>query len=145
MFTIKEVSEMMNVSEHTLRFWAKSGFFPFVTRNKNNVRMFSDRDLSWVYIVKCLRSTGADNKAIKRYLDLCVIGDSTIEERYEIIKSTRAKAEVQMRELLKQMEVLDKKEEYYENMMANNGNDKCNPMNLRDDLNKFLETHMAKK
>ena len=32
MYTIKEVSEKTGVSEHTLRFWAKSGFFPFVKR-----------------------------------------------------------------------------------------------------------------
>ena len=29
MYTIKEVAEKMDVSEHTLRFWAKSGFFYF--------------------------------------------------------------------------------------------------------------------
>ena len=38
MYTIKEVAEKMAVSEHTLRFWAKSGFFPFVKRNENNIR-----------------------------------------------------------------------------------------------------------
>lgn len=26
MYTIKEVAEKMDISEHTLRFWAKSGF-----------------------------------------------------------------------------------------------------------------------
>ena len=34
MYTIKEVAQKMDVSEHTLRFWAKSGFFPFVKRSK---------------------------------------------------------------------------------------------------------------
>ena len=33
MYTIKEVVEKMEVSEHMLRFWAKNGFFPFITRN----------------------------------------------------------------------------------------------------------------
>lgn len=27
MYTIKEVAEKMEISEHTLRFWAKNGFF----------------------------------------------------------------------------------------------------------------------
>ena len=31
MYTIKEVAEKMEVSEHMLRFWAKNGFF--ITRN----------------------------------------------------------------------------------------------------------------
>lgn len=89
MYTIKEVAQLMEVSEHTIRFWAKSGFFPFVTRDKNNIRQFSENDLDWVKIVKCLRSVGTENKAIKRYIDLCIIGDSTIKERYEIIRATK--------------------------------------------------------
>ena len=28
MYTIKEVADKMDVSEHTLRFWAKKRFFP---------------------------------------------------------------------------------------------------------------------
>lgn len=68
MYTIKEVADKMDVSEHTLRFWAKSGFFPFVKRDKNNIRMFSDNDLDWVKIVKCLRAVGTENKAIKGIL-----------------------------------------------------------------------------
>ena len=45
MYTIKEVSNIMDVSEHTLRFWAKSGFFPFIKRDENNIRFFSQSDL----------------------------------------------------------------------------------------------------
>ena len=29
MYTIKDVAEKMGISEHTIRFWAKSGFFSF--------------------------------------------------------------------------------------------------------------------
>ena len=102
MYTIKEVADKMDVSEHTLRFWAKSGFFPFIKRNKNNIRLFSENDLDWVRIVKCLRSVGTENKAIKKYIDLCIKGDSTIPERYEIIRETKVKARQQMEELQKQ-------------------------------------------
>ena len=129
MYTIKEIADMMEISEHTLRFWAKSGFFPFVKRNQNNIRIFSDDDLGWVRIVKCLRSVGTENKAIKRYIDLCIIGDSTISERYEIIKSTKEKAIQQMEDLKKQLDLLDYKEEYYQNLIKNNLNDEWNPMN----------------
>ncbi len=129
MYTIKEVAAKMGISEHTLRFWAKSGFFPFVTRNQNNIRMFSEGDLNWVKIVKCLRSVGTENKLIKRYIDLCIIGDSTISERYEIIKATKNKALRQMDELKKQLNMLNYKEEYYKNLIENNLNDNWNPMN----------------
>lgn len=129
MYTIKEVAEKMEISEHTLRFWSKSGFFPFVKRNQNNIRLFSDDDLNWVRIVKCLRSIGTENKLVKKYIDLCIIGDSTIAERYEIIKATKAKALTQMEELQKQLALLDYKEGYYKNLMKNNLTDEWNPMN----------------
>lgn len=129
MYTIKEVAEKMDISEHTLRFWAKSGFFPFVKRNQNNIRQFSDNDLEWVKIVKCLRSVGTENKAIKRYIDLCIVGDSTIEERYKIILDTKEKALMQIDELKKQLAILEYKENFYKNLIKNNLKDTWNPMN----------------
>ena len=129
MYTIKEVADKMDISEHTLRFWAKSGFFPFVKRNENNIRIFSENDLEWVKIVKCLRSVGTENKAIKRYIDLCIIGDSTIKERYEIIQDTKKKALEQMEELKQQLALLDYKENFYQNLIENNLKDTWNPMN----------------
>lgn len=128
MYTIKEVSKIMDVSEHTLRFWAKSGFFPFIKRDANNIRQFSDNDLEWVRIVKCLRSVGTENKAIKRYIDLCIAGDSTIKERYEIIRSTKQKALNQMEDIEKQLDILEFKEKFYQNLIKNNLEDTWNPM-----------------
>ncbi len=129
MYTVKEVAEKMDISEHTLRFWSKSGFFPFVKRDKNNIRMFSDNDLGWVKMVKCLRSVGTENKAIKRYIDLCIIGDSTVKERYDIIHTTKLKALKQMEECKKQIDILEFKETFYQNLIKNNLKDTWNPMN----------------
>ena len=69
------------------------------------------------------------NKAIKRYIDLCIKGDSTIPERYEIIQATKLKAEQQMLELQQQMDLLNYKEKYYQNLIKNNLEDGWNPMN----------------
>ena len=127
MYTIKEVAKLMDISEHTLRFWAKSGFFPSITRDSNNVRLFSEHDLGWVKIVKCLRAVGTENKAIKRYIDLCMVGDSTIPERFGIIKATKIKALQQMEDLTNQLALLDYKDNYSENLIKNNDQDQYNP------------------
>lgn len=131
MYTIKEVSEKTDVSEHTLRFWAKSGFFPFIKRDENNIRQFSESDLDWVRIVKCLRAVGIENRSVKRYIDLCIVGDSTIPERYEIIQNTKKKAQQQMEDLKKQLELLEYKEKFYQNLIENNLMDSWNPMNKK--------------
>lgn len=138
MYTIKEVADKMEISEHTLRFWAKSGFFPFIKRNENNIRLFSDSDLEWVKIVKCLRAVGTENKAVKRYIDLCIIGDSTIPERYGIIQATKIKAQQQLKELQQQLDLLDYKESFYQNLIKNNLKDDWNPMNKTEPKEKAV-------
>ena len=129
MYTIKEVAKIMDVSEHTLRFWAKNGFIPDIIRDRNNIRLFSEHTLGWVKIVKCLRNVGVDLKSVKKYIDLCLIGDSTINERYDIILETKKKALEQMDDLKKQLELLDYKENYHKNLINNKLNDKFNPAN----------------
>ncbi len=129
MYTVKEVADMMGISEHTLRFWAKNDLFPFLSRDKNNVRLFSESDLGWVKMVKCLRSVGVDGKSVKRYIDLCIEGDSTINERYQIIMDTKTKALAQMEELQQQLELLNYKEQFYLDLINNNQKDSWNPMN----------------
>ena len=136
MYTIKEVADMMDVSEHTLRFWAKNGFIPDIERDRNNIRLFSEHTLGWVKIVKCLRNVGVDLKSVKKYIDLCLVCDSTIQERYEIILETKKKALEQMEDLKKQLELLDYKENYYKTLIANNLMDKYNPTNEKQILAK---------
>ena len=67
--------------------------------------------------------------SVKKYIDLCLIGDSTINERYDIILETKKKALEQMDDLKKQLELLDYKENYYKNLINNKLNDKFNPAN----------------
>ena len=78
-----------------------------------------------------MRSVGVENKQIKKYIDLCVDGDKTIEERYKIIASTKEKALVQMEELKRQIELLEYKEGFYKDLIKNNSKDTWNPMNKR--------------
>ncbi len=87
--------------------------------------------MQWIRIVKCLRSVGTQNKDIKRYIDLCVEGDSTIRERYEIILNTKAKALKQLDELKKQIDVLNYKEDFYKNLMNGKMEDIWNPMKTK--------------
>ena len=129
MYTVKEVADKMNISEHTIRFWAKSGFFPFIKRSETNIRLFDDHDLEWVKIVKCLRVAGVENKEIKRYIDLCLIGDSTVPERYSIIQKTKEKTKEHIKELTEQISLLEYKEAFYKNIMGNNLKDSWNPIN----------------
>ncbi len=57
MFTVKEVSEIMGISPHSLRFYDKEGLLPTLSRTESKRRMFSYEDLEWVYNIQCWRAT----------------------------------------------------------------------------------------
>lgn len=116
-FTVKQLSDKINVSTHTIRFYDNQGLFPDVTRDANGTRIFKEENLEWIGLVLCLRNTGMSVSDIKHFIELCKIGDSTIPERYNIILDQKKKAEEDLKEMQNRLNVLNHKEKYYESML----------------------------
>jgi DNA-binding transcriptional MerR regulator len=128
-YTVKQVAEKMGISAHTLRFYDKEGLFPYVSRDENNVRLFSEQDLDWVSIVQCLRDTGMPLAEVKEFIQLCLLGDSTIPTRYQLIKNQVQKAQQDLTAMEKRINTLKIKVEYYNGLLEEQKEDDCNPMN----------------
>lgn len=128
MLTIKDVAAHVGESEHTIRYYCKEGLFPFIVRDNNNIRRFTEEDLEGVRIVLCLRDTGMPLADIKKYMDLCTKGSSTINERLEIIRNQKEKAYRQMQEFQKKIDHLKWKEQHYMELIENGMKDDCNPL-----------------
>jgi len=101
LYTVGEISKRVNIAPSTLRYYDKEGLLPFVERSKSGIRMFKDSDLEWLSIIECLKKTGMPIKEIKKFVDWCIEGDSTIEQRLELI-DRRKEAVLKQIEQLKQ-------------------------------------------
>lgn len=132
MYTIKEVAVEVGESEHTIRYYCKEGLFPFLTRDKNNIRRFSKEDLEGVRIVLCLRDTGMPLSEIRRYMELCAEGASTLKERLKIIRKQKENACRQMVELQNKINRLEWKEQHYINLIQTDAEDDCNPIQHKE-------------
>ena len=128
MYTIKEVAAEVGESEHTIRYYCKKGLFPFLTRDKNNVRKFSKEDLVGVRIVLCLRDTGMPLSEIQHYMELCAQGASTLTERLKIIRQQKENAYRQMAEFQKKIDHLEWKERHYMELIQTGAEDDYNPI-----------------
>ena len=93
MYSVKEISDILGLTEHTIRFYTDKGLVPSVTRDRNNNRLFDEESINWLTGVKYLKECGMSIEAIKDYVDLCLEGNSTIEQRYQIVLSQKAAAE----------------------------------------------------
>ena len=116
-YSISEAAKQMGVSVHTLRYYDKEGLLPFVER-VNGRRVFKDSDFSWLKIISCLKNTGMPLKEIRRYMELCQLGDASLLQRQEIILEQKRSIEEQIRFLQENLEVIAYKARYYEKAVA---------------------------
>lgn len=126
-YTVKQISDRFHISTHTIRFYDDQGLFPDVTRDIHGTRLFSEENLDWIPLVLCLRNTGMSINDIKHYVDLCMQGEGTVLERYEIIMNQKSKAEADLKEMQHRLEILQMKENCYEQILRQKSGDACNP------------------
>lgn len=113
-YSIGEVSKLTGLSVPTLRYYDKEGLIPNINRNENGLRDFTEQDLGTIHIVTCIKGAGASIREIKEYMDLCQLGDSTLELRKQFFIDKKSDIEEQMRELNEIMKTVEMKIKYYE-------------------------------
>ncbi len=129
MYTVKEVAEKLNLTEHTIRFYTDKGLVPTIQRDKNNIRLFDEESVNWLICVKCLKECGMSIDSIKNYIDLCQEGDSTIPTRYEIILEQSKHAYAQLEEAKQRAQYMKKKLKHYSDIIKHGIPDDTNPEN----------------
>lgn len=112
-YTIKEVAEKYNLSVHTLRYYEKEGLLPFIERNKQGNRIFSDQDLEWLNIICCLKNTNMPIAKIKEYVDLCIEGPETICKREDMLLKHKIYIESEIENFNSYLRVVDNKINHY--------------------------------
>lgn len=113
MYTVKEVAEKLNLTEHTIRFYTDKGLVPSVQRDKNNIRLFDEESVNWLIGVKYLKDCGMSIDDIKHYVDMCLEGDSTIYTRYGIILKQRERAYAQLEAAKQRVQYMEQKTKHY--------------------------------
>ena len=68
-----------------LKFYCNEGLVPNVKRDKNNRRVFDERDVKWIKDLVCLKKCGMSIQEMKEYLGLCLQGQKSIPERKKML------------------------------------------------------------
>ena len=117
-YTIGEIARKLGITASTLRYYDKEGLLPFVERSEGGIRIFKDEDLDWFEIIECLKKTGMPLKEIKEFIDWCVEGDSTIDQRLDLIRKQQEAVELQIKSMQENLKILRYKRWYYETAKA---------------------------
>ena len=101
-----------------LKFYCNEGLDPNVKRDKNNRRVFDERDVKWIRDLVCLKKCGMSIQEMKDYLALCLQGESTIPQRKEMLAQKQAALRATIRELQDSIAFIDWKQGFYDEVLA---------------------------
>ena len=129
-YTVKQLADKMEISEHTLRYYTDMGLLP-CGRDKNNRRVFDQESVNWVEGIKCLRSCGMSIEAIKEYSDLCMEKetDERLRARETIFLQQQKVAHQRLAQAQATADYIDKKVEHYRAVLAGETANDTNPNN----------------
>lgn len=118
MYTMKEACDKVGISYETLKFYCKEGLVPNVKRDKNNYRIFDEKNIAWLKGLQCLRKCGMSIKDMKQYMNYCLEGVSTIPERKEMLDKSRKYLLEQVEKLNESINFIDNKQMFYDDVLA---------------------------
>lgn len=113
-YTIKQAAELMNLTPVTLRYYDKQGLLPFMERRESGYRIFSDADIAMLRVIECLKKSGMSIKDIRQFSEWVLMGDDSLQERYEMFLERKKAVEAQIAELQKTLDFINHKCWYYE-------------------------------
>lgn len=117
-YTVGEMAKKIGLAPSTLRYYDKEGLLPFVERSSSGIRMFKDADFEWLQVIECLKKTGMQLCNIKRFVEMAMQGDETIDERLFLIKKQQQAVKEQIDALNETLKTLEFKTWYYETAKA---------------------------
>ena len=80
--------------------------------------MFDDRDIAWISSLICLKKCGMSIQEMKEYLSLCLMGESTIPQRKEMLARNQEELRRSIRELEDSVAYIDWKQNFYDDVLS---------------------------
>jgi len=116
-YRIGDFSELVGLNSPTLRYYEKEGLIK-PHRTESGVRYYTEIDAKWVRFLLHLKSTGMTIEQLKRYVKLRAEGDSTINQRIELLEEVRRNFEIEFQQLQDSWTILNDKLDWYKGKMG---------------------------
>lgn len=111
-YSIGEFSKLTNLSIDTLRYYEKEGLIT-PKRKENDRRYYCEKDVTWIAFIKRLKETKMPIKEIQKYAKLRAIGDTTMNERMEMLIKHKTALEEEIIKANENLQNLNDKIDFY--------------------------------
>jgi DNA-binding transcriptional MerR regulator len=111
---ISEAGRRTGMAVDTIRYYDRLGLLGAVGRTAGGAREFTEGDLGWLRILRCLRDTGMRMADLRRFV--AIDGDREPARRRELLEAHRAAVLERIERTYRELEVLDGKLAAYREM-----------------------------
>lgn len=118
LYTMMQVCKETGMTYQALKFYCNEGLVPNVKRDKNNRRVFDERDVAWIGSLTCLKKCGMSIQEMKEYLAMCLQGEASILQRKEMLAQKQAALRETIRELQDSVAYIDWKQNFYDEVLS---------------------------
>lgn len=118
LYTMMQVCKETGMTYQALKFYCNEGLVPNVKRDKNNRRVFNERDMAWISSLTCLKKCGMSIQEMKEYLAMCLQGEASIPQRKEMLAQKQAALRETIRELQGSVAYIDWKQNFYDEVLS---------------------------
>ncbi|HYF72034.1 MAG TPA: MerR family transcriptional regulator [Nocardioides sp.] len=109
-YTIAEAASATALTPDTLRYYERDGLMlQPVDRSATGHRRYSERDLTWIQLITCLRGTGMPIRDVRRYAELVRQGEGNEQARLDLLRAHRARVLAQLAEVQEHLGAIDRK------------------------------------
>lgn len=118
LYSMKQTCEKTNLTYDTLKYYCNEGLIPNVKRDKNNYRIFNDKDIAWINSLSCLKNCGMSIAEMKLYLELCLKGESSIKKRKKILDKKLKQLEETKQKIQDSIDYINWKHKFYDDVLS---------------------------
>lgn len=112
-YSIGEFAEKVGLTTYTLRYYEKQNLI-VPKRDENDRRYYDDQDVKWIGFILHLKGTGMLMSEIQDYVALRTIGDSTIEDRKDLLQQVKKRSLSEIEERKAHLQILSHKINWYD-------------------------------
>ncbi len=117
-YSPRAAAQRTGFSLDTLRYYERIGLLDGIDRTSGGQRIFTDDDVAWLEVLRCLRDTGMPIARMQRYAELARGGEETFAERAELLEEHNREIEEKIAALRDEQTRIQEKIAWYRQELA---------------------------
>ena len=117
-YSAGEAAKKLKLPKETLRYYEREGLLPPIQKDKSGRRAYSETDIEWIFLIRCLRDTNMSIAKVKHYVSLLIYkGSESIPERRDILLEHKMSLIEKIALYKNLLELIEKKIAFYDDTM----------------------------